>query len=76
MYDVLQGFLHYFVSRNRKTVKNPQKVADALNSFFPIKYLKFKYTWMWEEDTITFLNVSIPGLLGHLLMTYPTANSQ
>lgn len=44
MYDVLQGFLHYFVSRNRKTVKNPQKVADALNSFFPIKYLKFKYT--------------------------------
>jgi len=76
MYDVLQGFLHYFVSQNGKTVKNPQKEADAVNSFFPTKYLKFKYTWSGEEDTIIFLNVSIPGFPGYFLMAYSTANSQ
>jgi len=40
MYDVLQGFLHYFVSQNRKTVQNPQKEADAGNSFFFYQVLK------------------------------------
>lgn len=37
MYDVLQGSLHYFVSQNGKTVMNPQKETDAVNSFFPTK---------------------------------------
>jgi len=40
MYDVLQGFLHYFASWNGKTVKNPQKVADFLNSFFSDHVIK------------------------------------
>jgi hypothetical protein len=70
MYDVLQVFLHYFASQNRKTVKNPQKEADAANSSFPTKYLS------GEEDTITFLNVSVPGFLVLFLMAYATANSQ
>jgi len=44
MYEVPQGFFHYFVSQNGETVKNSQKEAEAVNSFFPTKYLKFKYT--------------------------------
>jgi len=76
MHDALQGFLHYFVSRNGKTVKNLQKEANAVDSFFPTKYLEFRYTWSGEKDTITFLNESIPGFLGHFLTAYATAYSQ